>query len=77
MLKPAFQIEVSNISDEELLQSRLLVEVNPNSFTYVVLNQRNMSPLAVKYFQLEHSKERPLDGSLREILEEDDCCGAP
>jgi hypothetical protein len=69
MQKPAFQIEVSAISDTELLQSRLLVEVNPNAFTYVLLNQRNLNPLVVKYFQLEHSKERPLTETLREILE--------
>jgi hypothetical protein len=71
MLKPAFQIEVSDISDEELLQSRLLVEVNPNAFTYVLLNQRNMSPLVVKYFQLEPNKDLPLTETLREILESD------
>jgi hypothetical protein len=72
MHKPAFQIEVSNISDEELLQSRLLVEVNPNAFTYVLLNQRNMSPLVVKYFQLEQSKDHPLIEVLREIMEEEE-----
>jgi uncharacterized protein DUF3822 len=71
MIKPAFQIEVSDISEDELLQSRLLVEVNSNSFTYVLLNQRNMSPLAVKYFQLEPAKEKPLTASLREIIAED------
>jgi len=69
MVKPAFTIEASGISDEELLQSRLLVEVNPNSFSYVLLNQRNMSPLVVRYFQLEHSKESPLTETLREIME--------
>ena len=71
MLKPAFQIEVSSISDEDLLQSRLLVEVNPNAFTYVLLNQRNMSPIGVKYFQLEQGKDHPLTETLREILQSD------
>jgi hypothetical protein len=71
MLKPAFQIEVSSISDEDLLQSRLLVEVNPNAFTYVLLNQRNMSPLGVKYFQLEQGKDHPLTETVREILQSD------
>ena len=65
MLKPAFQIEVSNISDEEMLQSRLLVEVNGSSFTYVLLNQRNMSPLVVKYFQLELPKGVSLTETLQ------------
>lgn len=69
MIKPSFQIEVSDIDDNDLLQCRLLVEVNSNSFTYVLLNQRNMSPMAVKYFQIEHSRERPLTEVLREILE--------
>jgi hypothetical protein len=71
MIKPAFQIEVSDISDEELLQCRLLVEVTPNAFTYVLLNQRNMSPLVVKYFQLEPSKESPLTDTLQELMNGD------
>ena len=71
MIKPAFQIEVANIEPEDLLQSRLLVEVNPNSFAYVLLSQRNMSPLVVKHFQLELSKEHPQTEVLREILEQE------
>jgi Protein of unknown function (DUF3822) len=71
MLKPAFQIEISAISDEELLQSRLLLEVNPHAFTYVLLNQRNMSPVTVKHFQLETGKDHPLSEVLREIVESD------
>jgi hypothetical protein len=77
MLKPAFTIEATSISDEELLQSRLLVEVNPNAFTYVLLNQRNMSPLVVKYFQLEPSKESPLTEILRDIMETDSLLRRP
>ncbi|HEX9510103.1 MAG TPA: DUF3822 family protein [Puia sp.] len=77
MLKPAFQIEVTDIKDTDLLQSRLLVEVTPNSFSYVLLNQRNMSPLVVKHFQLDHSKDRPLTEVLREILEEDEFLKRP
>lgn len=71
MHKPAFQIEVSSVSDEELTQSRLLVEVNPHAFTYVLLNQRNMSPLTVKHFQLEIGKDNSLPDTLREILRSD------
>lgn len=77
MLKPAFQIKISDISDEELLQSRLLLEVSANSFTYVLLNQRNMSPMAVKYFQLEHSKEKLLTEVLEEILQQDELLRRP
>ncbi|HZE85656.1 MAG TPA: DUF3822 family protein [Puia sp.] len=77
MLNPAFRIEISDISEEELLQSRLLVEVNPDSVTYVVLNQRNMSPVAVKYYQLEHSREKTLTESIREILQQDELLKRP
>jgi hypothetical protein len=77
MLKPAFQIAVSDISAEDLLQSRLLVEVNPESFTYVLLNQRNMSPLAVKYYQLEHGRDKRLTESLLEIIQEDELLQRP
>ncbi|MDO6434672.1 DUF3822 family protein [Flavitalea sp. BT771] len=69
MLKPAFQIEVPEIPDEDLLQCRLLVEVNAHSFTYTLLNQRNMGPMVVKYFQLDQEKNKPLTETLREILE--------
>ncbi|HTI08059.1 MAG TPA: DUF3822 family protein [Puia sp.] len=77
MTKPAFQIEASDIKDADLLQSRLLVEVNTNSFSYVLLNQRNMSPLVVKYFQLDHPKDRLLTEVLREILQEEDILRRP
>jgi hypothetical protein len=77
MLKPAFHIEVSDIQETDLLQSRLLVEVNTHSFSYVLLNQRNMSPLVVKYFQLDPSKDRPLTEVLQEILEEDEFLRRP
>lgn len=70
MHKPAFTIEASGISDEDLLQCRLLVEVNPNAFTYVLLNQRNMSPLVVKYFQLDYN-DGDLTDVLREVLDSD------
>jgi hypothetical protein len=69
MLKPAFQIEVPDISDEDLLQCRLLVEVNAHSFTYTLLNQRNMGPMVVKYFQLDQEKNKQLTETLREILQ--------
>jgi len=77
MLKPAFQIEVSDIKDTDLLQSRLLVEVNTNSFSYVLLNQRNMSPLVVKYYQLDHPTDRLLTEVLRDILQEDELLRRP
>src|SRR6202000_74999 len=77
MHKPAFQIEVADISDEELLQSRLLVEVNPNAFAYVLLNQRNMSPMVVKYFQLEPNRELSLRERQRKIIEGDDLLRRP
>ncbi|HVW60699.1 MAG TPA: DUF3822 family protein [Puia sp.] len=69
MVKPAFQIEVPDITDDDLLQCRLLVEVNAHSFSYTLLNQRNMGPLVIKYFQLEQEKNTPLAGTLKEILE--------
>ena len=77
MLKPAFTIEAAGISAEDMLQCRLLIEVTPNAFTYVLLNQRNMSPLVVKYFQLEQNKENPLPELLRDILEADELLKRP
>jgi hypothetical protein len=71
MHKTVFHIEASGITDEDLLQCRLMLEVNPASFAYVLLNQRNMSPMAVKYFELEASREQSLPDILREIFGED------
>ena len=71
MLKPAFQIEVPELSDEDLSHCRLLVEVNAHSFTYTLLNQRNMGPMVVKYYQLDQGKGKRLTETLREILEND------
>jgi hypothetical protein len=71
MVKPAFQIEAPNITDEDLLQCRLLVEVNAHSFIYTLLNQRNMGPLVIKYFQLDQEKNKHLTETLREILQGD------
>ncbi|MDP4150852.1 MAG: DUF3822 family protein [Bacteroidota bacterium] len=72
MNKPAFEIAVSDLNPEVLAQSRLLVEVSPCCFTYVLLNQRNMSPVAVRHFVLEPDRENTLTDQLREIIAEDD-----
>ncbi|MDR3713898.1 MAG: DUF3822 family protein [Puia sp.] len=77
MQKPAFHIEIADIGEEDLLQCRLLMEVNSNSFSYVLLNQRNMSPVAVKYFQLDHTVDQPLAEILREITYGDELLKRP
>ena len=77
MLKPAFHIEIADTRDEDLLQCSLLMEVNANSFSYVLLNQRNMSPVAVKYFQLDPIPNRPLSEILREITYGDELLRRP
>jgi hypothetical protein len=72
MIKPDFNIFSGNITADDIAQGRLLVEVNNNSFSYVLLSLRGMKPLVVRYFQFNHLKGRALAETVSEIILEDD-----
>jgi hypothetical protein len=72
MLKPDFYIHNDNAVAEDYTQCRLLMEVNSNSVGYVLLNVRGMRPVAIKYFQWNHSKNVSLEEILRELVYEDE-----
>ena len=72
MVKPDFYIRSENGEAEDFTQCRLLMEVNANSFSYVLLNLRGMRPVVVKYFQLDPMNGRPLAEILHDIIYEDD-----
>jgi len=72
MMKPDFYIHNGNAGSEDFLQCRLLMEMNSNSFSYVLLNVRGMRPVAIKYFQWDPSKNVSLEEILRELVYNDD-----
>jgi hypothetical protein len=72
MPKPVFNISNEQASVEDLSQCRLLMEVNSNSFSYVLLNLRGMRPVVIKYFQWNQFKTELLENVLDEIIREDD-----
>ena len=72
MLKPVFNITEKRTEEDDLSQCRLLMEVNANSFSYVLLNLRGMRPMAIKFFQWNQFKTELLEDVLREIIEEDE-----
>ncbi|HTQ66656.1 MAG TPA: DUF3822 family protein [Puia sp.] len=77
MIKPDFHIQHGNIELEDIMQCRLLMEMNTNSFSYVLLNVKGMRPMAVKYFQWSPSKLGSLEEVLREIVYEDEILTTP
>ena len=72
MLKPDFYIHSDNVAAEDFAQCRLLMEMNSNSFSYVLLNVRGMRPAVIKYFQWNQVKSGSLEEILREIIYEDE-----
>ncbi|HLX90590.1 MAG TPA: DUF3822 family protein [Puia sp.] len=67
MQKPVLQLQATNVVDTDH-QTRLLMEVNNFSFSYVLLNLQNNSLVALKYFEFSHLKDRNLIEILREII---------
>jgi Protein of unknown function (DUF3822) len=72
MLKPDFDIQTNHSSPEDYAQCRLLMEVNPHSFSYVLLSVRGMRPLAIRYFQWSQLKAGSAEEILQEIIQEDE-----
>lgn len=71
MPKPVFNICNEQELTGDLDQCRLLMEVNANSLSYVLLNLRGMRPIAIKYYQWNQYKTELLEKVLQEIVEED------
>src|SRR6516225_10018110 len=72
MLKPDFDIQSNHTGPEEFAQCRLMMEVNPHSFSYVLLSVRGMRPLAIRYFQWNNLKAGSTEEILQEIIQEDE-----
>jgi hypothetical protein len=72
MLKPDFHIQYAHLDAEDYTQCRLLMEVTPNSFSYVILSVRGMRPLVIKHFQWEKANPGLIDDTLREVMFEDE-----
>ena len=67
MQKPVLHIQADNAL-EDFPETRLLMEVDYASFGYILLNSKNNSLIALKYFEFSHLKDRTLTEILREII---------
>lgn len=72
MIRPAFDIEREQASPEDLLQSLLLMEVNPHGLSYLVLNQVNRRVLDAKYYSLYGFDGKSLSEKLKMVIDADD-----
>jgi hypothetical protein len=70
--QPAFHIRAGHAATEELSQYRLLMEISPRSFSYLLLHMSDLSPAIVKYFELDPLEERSLAETLRELIDGDE-----
>ena len=68
MLQPSFHIEADNLGTQDFRLCRLLIVVDNNSISYVLLNTENMLPLCIKYFHFSQIQGRQQDEILREII---------
>jgi hypothetical protein len=72
MIKPAFHIEREKASDDDLLQSLLLMEVNLHGFSYIVLQQVRQEILDARYYALPGPDGKSLPERLRYLIDEDE-----
>ena len=72
MIRPAFHIEHEQPLDDDLLQSLLLMEVNPHGFSYIILHQVRQEVLDARYYAVPVSEDKILSEGLRAIIEADE-----
>ena len=58
--------------DDDLLQSLLLMEVNPHGFSYIILHQVRQEVLDARYYTVPVSEDKILSEGLRAIIEADE-----
>lgn len=72
MIRPAFHIEHEQPSDDDLLQSLLLMEVNPHGFSYIILHQVRQEVLDARYYAVPVTEDKILSDGLRAIIDADE-----
>lgn len=68
MLQPSFHIEADHIETEDFRLCRLVIVVDADSLSYVVMGIESSLPLCIKYFQFNQIKGRLQEEILREII---------
>jgi hypothetical protein len=68
MLQPSFHIQADNIETENFRLCRLVVVVDTDSFSYVIMTMELARPLCLKYFQFNQIKGTQQEENLREII---------
>lgn len=72
MISPAFHIEREQPSEDECLQSRLLMEISAHGISYLVLHTVRQEVLDAKYYNLPGQEGKNLSERLRSVIDADD-----
>lgn len=72
MIRPAFHIEHEPPGEDELLQSLLLMEVNSQGLSYLVMHQVRQEVLDARYYSVPASDNSSLSDRLRLIIDADE-----
>jgi len=68
MLQPTFHIEAENIQATDFKACRLLILIDDDSMSYVILNAATKQPVCIKYFYFSHAKNKERIETIREII---------
>lgn len=72
MIRPAFHIEHERPGEDDLLQSLLLMEVNAQGLSYLVMHQVRQEVLDARYYSVPVSDNHSLSDRLRAVVESDE-----
>lgn len=71
MITPAFHIEREQPTEDECLQSQLLMEISDHGMSYLVLHTARQEVLDAKYYTLPGQEGKNLSERLRTIIDTD------
>jgi len=72
MIRPAFHIDRESPTEDDYLQSMLLMEINPQGFSYLVLQQVRQEVLDAKCYALPGTDGKNLSERVKAIIESDE-----
>lgn len=72
MIRPAFHIEHETPGEDDLLQSLLLMEVNAQGFSYLIMHQVRQEVLDARYYSVPVSDSHNLSDRLRAVIDADE-----
>jgi hypothetical protein len=72
MLQPAYHIEADHIEAENFSVCRLVMLIDDQSMSYVILNTETKQPICIKYFHFAGINKKEQIETIREIMQVDE-----